>query len=107
MQRRKGAVGEREIAGVLSDVFGRPIKRLLGQARDSGHDITLPPFAIEVKRRARIHGIYDWIAQAQSGTPVLMMRADGKEWLVTMKLADWCKLAREEIADDSRVPAVD
>lgn len=107
--RRKGAAGEREVCALLSAEFGEKITRNIGQARDGGDDITLPPFAIECKRRAKIAGLYDWIEQAELAThfgkrarvptPVVMCRADGRTtWLVVMRFADWAKLAREEIA---------
>jgi len=96
--KRRGSTGEREICALLAAEFGIPVKRNLGQARDGGHDVTLHPFAIEVKRRARIAGLYEWIAQAQGGEPVVMVRGDGREWLVVMRFGAWCKLAREEIA---------
>lgn len=106
--RRKGAAGENELAKLLSDSLGIEVKRILGQARDSGHDINLLPFAVEVKRRKKIAGLYEWIAQADpvrvagdetpSRIPTLMLRADGKEWLVVMRLPDWIQVAREEIS---------
>jgi Holliday junction resolvase len=98
-QRRKGASGERELCGILSDALGFNVSRILGQARDSGHDIDVPGFSIEVKRRQRIALLYSALAQAMNGkgTPALMLRADGKEWLVVMHLPDFIKLAREEI----------
>src|SRR5208282_4924502 len=113
-QRTKGAGGERELCGILSDALGPVVKRKLGQARDSGHDIDLPPFRIECKRRKRIANLYEWMAQAAetyclvlhpdgtstdlSDTPVVALRADGKGWLVVLRLGDFIKLAREEIA---------
>jgi predicted transcriptional regulator len=118
-QRRKGAGGERELCSRLADALGRIVKRKLGQARDSGHDIDLPPFQIECKRRKRIAGLYEWMEQASFGRlttaqeigpgvpgpifpkPVVMLRADDREWLVVMRLPDWITLAREEIASVS------
>jgi len=99
-QRTKGAAGERELAGILADALGIEVKRKLGQARDSGNDIDLPGFAVECKRRARLAGLYEWIAQADGGNgpPVLILRADGKGWLAVMRLPDWITLAREEVA---------
>jgi hypothetical protein len=104
--RTKGAGGERELCALLSDAFGEKITRKLGQARDSGHDVDLPPFNIECKRRARVGNLYEWMQQAnvpfttQSYMPVPMvaLRADGREWLVVMRLPDWIKLAREEVS---------
>ena len=100
-QRRKGANGENELARILSDHFGRVVKRTLGQARDGGHDIETPPFRWEVKRRKKL-AAYDFIEQAaqacQDGaTPVVAMRADGKGWLVLMRLEDALPLIRGEL----------
>ena len=104
MQRRKGANGENEVCALLTDAFGLPgkLKRRLGQARDGEHDIDLPPLRIEVKRRARIANLYEWIDQCSTGShpgdiPVVMLRADMKGWLVCLELGHFIKLAREEI----------
>jgi hypothetical protein len=106
-QRRKGAAGEREVCALLTDALGSRITRNIGQARDGGDDITLAPFAIEVKRRARIGNLYEWLQQAQTankGIPVVVCRADGEKWCVVMRFDDWIALAREEVianvADD-------
>ena len=103
-QRTKGAGGEREVCEILTNALGTKIKRVLGQARDGGHDITLAPFKLEVKRRKTL-AIYDWWSQilmACKGdeTPVIVMRADGEEWLAVVRLNDFIKLAREEISND-------
>ena len=106
LSRRKGAAGERELATLLTDALGEKIRRKLGQARDGGDDIEVAgPFVSECKRRARIGHVYDWMAQAEFATPegyhmpVVMMRADGQDWLVLMRFLDWARLAREEISD--------
>lgn len=111
--RQRGQEGEREVCSILADALGRQVKRALGQERDRGTDIVeLDPFRIEVKRRKAIANLYDWIAQADSylgytgvriplplnNKPVVMLRADGKDWLVVMRLPDWIKLAREEVS---------
>jgi Holliday junction resolvase len=97
--RARGARGERELCNLFTDALGFNVSRRLGQARDSGHDIDLPGFDIEVKKRRKIALLYEALGQAESGsgTPVVASRADGKDWLVTMYLTDWIKLAREEI----------
>ena len=97
--KRRGDSGEREVAFLLQDYLGIDVKRKLGQARDSGHDIDLEPFSVEVKRRKKVGGLYQWLGQAIAQTPVVMLRADGKGWLVTMYLEDWIRLAREEICE--------
>ncbi len=104
-QRRKGQSGEREVCALLQAEFGVKVGRKLSQCRDAGNDIDLGPFVIECKRRARIGNVYDWISQAEFATPdgygmpVVMMRADGQDWLVLMRFIDWARLAREEISD--------
>ena len=97
--RQRGQEGEREICALLSAEFGFVVRRRLGQERDSGHDVSLPGFALECKRRRRIAGLYEWLAQADGAMcpPVVLARADGQEWVVIMKFRDWCRLAREEI----------
>ena len=104
-QRRKGAAGEREACAALAEEFGTVVRRNLGQARDSGHDISLGRWSIEVKRRKSMPTLYSWIEQANGGpgTPAVMARADGEDWLVVMRFRDWARLAREDIsADDGK-----
>ena len=104
--RRKGANGEREIAGILTELLGQEVSRRLGQAREGGHDLNgTGPYILEIKRRARIGGIHEWMAQAEascepgaSQAPVVAFRADGERWLVAMRIEDWAKLVREELA---------
>lgn len=97
--RERGARGERELCHLLADSLGFSVTRNLGQARDSGHDVDVPGFSIEVKRRRRIGLLYEALEQALGGEgiPAVASRADGKEWLVTMRLGDWIKVCREEI----------
>lgn len=97
MQRNKGAQYEREIANDLAATFLRPIKRKLGQARDSGNDIDLPPFRIECKRYASI-AVYTWLEQCVAACglrdiPVVVARADSKESIVVLRFCDFKKLA--------------
>ena len=96
-QRRKGAAGEREACKALADEFGIDVSRNLSQTRDGGWDISLPPFQIEVKRRKRIGNLYEWLGQAKGELPTLMLRADGKGWLVVMEFDKWARLARGEL----------
>jgi hypothetical protein len=100
-QRTKGATFERDVANDLTADWGIKIKRNIGQARDGGDDITVPPFRIECKRRAGI-AVYDWLAQCEracelSEIPVVIARADQKDAIVIMRYSDWKKLAREEL----------
>lgn len=103
-QRTKGANGERELCRILSDELGTVVKRNLSQTREGGCDIVLGPYNVEVKRRARIGQIYDWIEQAEASCvdtgrkPVVICRADGKGWLAVVRLPQWIEAAREDIA---------
>jgi hypothetical protein len=98
--RQRGAEGEREVCSLLSAEFGHAVKRRLGQERDSGHDVDLPGFTVEVKRRKAIAGLYVWLEQAGSTQqpPAVLARADCREWLAVMRLSDWVRLARKEFA---------
>lgn len=97
--RRRGAATERELCAKLTADFGMVIQRKLGQARDSGHDVDLPGYCIEVKRRRRIALVYDAMAQAEPAakqdgtTPAVFLRADGKGWLVVLRYEDWQQMA--------------
>ena len=96
--RRKGASGEREVATILSESLGVTVKRILGQERDSGNDIEQGSFRFEVKRRKRVGQLYEWFDQVKPGkVPVVMLRADGREWIACMRITDWLRIAREEL----------
>lgn len=101
-QRTKGAVGEREVCHLIQDVLGVNAKRNLSQTREGGCDIAVGPYHIEVKRRARIGGIYDWIGQARGSCkdgkrPVVFCRADGEKWLVVMTAEEALRLLGNEL----------
>lgn len=94
-QRRKGAAGEREFAKLLSDWLGVPVKRILGQARDGGHDIQARGCKFEVKRRKRI-AMLRWFEQVErsagDSAPVVAMREDNGEWFVTLRADKFIEL---------------
>ena len=103
-QRIKGAAGEREVVHIIRDTLGIECHRNLDQVRDGGADIFLKPYRIEVKRRARIGLVYDWISQAEKACaigerPVVAFRSDGKGWLAVVPLTHFLSLIREEIAE--------
>ena len=108
--RQKGAAGEREIAAILTEELGIPVKRILGQARDSGSDISTPPYRWEIKRRKAGNIAYQWMEQATVSLlpgerPIVAFRSDGKKWMVVMPLEEAVKLIREELTqDDDPVP---
>lgn len=101
-QRTKGAAGEREICDMIFENLGIEVHRNLQQTRDGGADIKLKPYSIEVKRRAAIGNIYDWMNQASAGCdmaerPIVVCRADRKQWLAVMPIEELFRLIREEV----------
>ena len=101
-QRTKDAAGEREVCHLIQDTLGVEAKRNLSQTREGGCDIAVGPFHIEVKRRAKIGGIYDWMEQAEASCmsgehPVVFCRADGKKWLVVMTAEEALRLLGNEL----------
>lgn len=102
-QRTKGAAGEREICELIFQHLGIQVHRNLSQTRDGGADIKLNPYSIEVKRRAAIGNIYEWMDQAERGCdfperPIVVCRADRKKWLAIMTIDELLRLIREEVA---------
>lgn len=78
------------------------VHRNLSQTRDGGADIKLNPYSLEVKRRAAISRIYDWMDQATAGCdtterPIVVCRADRKQWLAILPIDEFFRLIREEV----------
>jgi hypothetical protein len=102
-QRRKGAAAEREVATILTDSLGIAVKRQLGQARDGGDDIRVGRWRLEVKRRETL-AMDAWSAQveacAEAGErPAVIYRRSGQPWRISMLLADFIPLLREDIQE--------
>lgn len=105
-QRTRGATTEREIAGRLTEALGRPVSRVLGQARDGGADIHLELFGgrtarLEVKRRASF-AVQAFMAQAAAACqdrdlPAVVLRPDRAEPLVLLRWEDFVELIRGEL----------
>jgi hypothetical protein len=120
--RRKGAAGERELAGILSDELGFEVKRKLDQARDGGHDIQVGRFCIEVKRQERL-AIEDWCRQVEASVttaanidsegdfglpvPVVVFRRSGQPWRVVVPLDWFMGVLREDLNAKRDVPPRD
>jgi hypothetical protein len=106
LQRQRGAATEREIATHLSAQLGIEVKRKLGQARDSGEDINVPPFRIEVKRRRSL-AVMDFMRQCETGSTagevsVVIMRVDGDlRPVVMLRLDDFIPLMRSRLGGGS------
>lgn len=86
--RKKGAEFEQEVARALG------VRRNIGQVRDGGDDITLPPYRIECKRRKKLDTVNDWMTQVRATceddeAPVVVFRQDRGKPLVIMDFAQW------------------
>ena len=95
--RRKGAAGERELAGRLRD-YGYMCRR--GQqycgVNGDADVVGLPGIHIECKRVERLN-LYDAMAQAvhdaRAGeTPAVFHRKNNCDWLVTLRFEDFMRL---------------
>lgn len=101
-QRTKGAAGEREVCHLIRDTLGFDAKRNLTQTREGGFDIAVGPYRLEVKRRARIGQIYDWMDQADASCepgarPAVVARADGKKWFAVVTIEEFLRLIGNEL----------
>ena len=101
--RRKGAVGERELAGILRNEYGyKDAKRGQQYCGINGNaDVVdaLPGIHIECKRTERLN-LYEAMSQAKRDArehelPAVFHRKNNAEWLVVMPLDDWMNLYRE------------
>lgn len=105
--RRKGAEGERELAGLLREHGYRDARR--GQqycgANGDADVVGLPGIHIECKRveRMNIHEAMDQAVRdckeplpfEGERLPAVFHRKNNCGWLVTMRLDDWIQIYRE------------
>ena len=101
MARNKGAAGERELAGILTDELGFEVKRKLGQARDGGDDIQVEHYRLEVKRREALR-LDDWCQQIEKvcdprEVPIVAYRRNGQPWRAVVPMAWLIKQIREDL----------
>lgn len=94
---------EREICTRIRETLGiNAVPNVMHSREGGGADIKLNPYSIEVRRRARIGLLYDWMTQAKKDClhderPLVLCRADGKEWLAVMPIDELFRLMREEL----------
>lgn len=106
-QQRKGADGERELAGVLKG-YGFPVERGGSLSYGAVPDLVgLPDIHIEVKRVERLN-VSEAMKQSirdserfHDGMPALFHRRNRESWLVTMRLDDWMRLYHPSNTDPS------
>lgn len=98
MQQRKGADGERELAGILAE-YGYDVHRGASQNYGTEPDLSgLAGVHIEVKRTQQLR-LHDAMEQAKrdavkfaDGLPAVFHRRNREPWKVTMELKDWLEL---------------
>lgn len=105
--KNKGDRSEREIAAILADQLGIPMRRKLGAGRqdDTGDLEGLPLWTCEVKNYRSIvdglnAGLHDSVReQVNAGTPygVAFIRRPGGRWFAAMTIEQFCAVARETL----------
>lgn len=99
--RRKGAGGEREIAHMFQNEGYETARRGI-QVAGEADVIGVPYLHLEIKRYGQgLKKLYAFVEQAQrdakkmGGKPTVILRTDGKPWLVVQTFEDWIELYRE------------
>jgi hypothetical protein len=104
--KRKGDAAEREVAGLLSDLLGMPVRRKLGAGRmdDEGDLEGVAGWTLEVKNRPGdvLRALREGLAdvereQANAGTTfgAALIRRPGGRWFVAMSLEQLATVVRE------------
>ncbi len=104
-QKAKGDRAELEVARLVADLTGYPVRRKLGAGRadDTGDLDGIPQTTVQVKNfkdttRAIREAIDDLENQrVNAGTPfaVAFIRRPGGRWLAVSTIEHWCTLHRE------------
>jgi hypothetical protein len=104
-QKDRGDRAERELAAILADQLGIPVRRKLGAGRldDIGDIDGLPDTTVQAKNytditRALREGLDAAVRQqANAGTThgVAFIRRPGGRWFAAMTIEQWCTLWRE------------
>lgn len=109
--KRKGDAAEREVAGLLSDLLGMPVRRKLGAGRqdDCGDIDGIPGWTLECKNRPNdvLRALREGLAdvereQANAGTThgAALIRRPGARWFVAMSLEQFATVVRELLPED-------
>lgn len=95
--RTKGARAERELAKLISETWGYPVRRGFTFHHESDL-VGLAGIHCEVKNlqklniRKAMEQAEDEAEKRKDGLPTVFHRIPGGGWLVTMKLSDWIDL---------------
>ena len=102
---RKGSRAELEIASILAEHTGQPVRRKLGAGRqdDTGDLVGFPGVTIEIKNYRNVtDAINDGLTDLEremrnSGDPlgVCFVRRPGGRWIAVMDVPMWCTWWRE------------
>jgi hypothetical protein len=93
MQRRKGQVGEREAAALISEHTGWEVTRRVRNAAGDSDLLGVPGWSVEIKRYANASAsqIASWwdqcVGQADGEIPVLFYRLNHGQWRVVWPVA--------------------
>ncbi len=107
--KQKGKRGELEFAR-LCRANGWNVRRTAqycGNTGDAADVVGLPGVHVEVKRVERLN-IEDAMAQARRDSkksgrvPIVAHRKNNREWLITMRAADWFDMFREWRGEESK-----
>ena len=103
----KGDNAEREIAKLLSDLLGLPVRRKLGAGRfdDCGDLDGIPDTCAQVKNyrdvgraiREAVDDLPTQVANAGATHGVAFIRRPGGRWLAVMDVPTWATLIRETL----------
>lgn len=100
--KRKGAVGEREVAHILQEhgYDARRTAQYCGNTGDAADVIGLDGFHIEVKR-CETTKIWDWIHQAERDhkadtVPLVVFRKSHEDWQVCISFNSFLELLRSK-----------
>lgn len=110
---RKGANAERELADLLSEMFGVHVRRLArpylpGLDSHSPDVFGLPGIHCESKRRRKLslgQSIEQAARDACGNIPVVFSRANGETWVASIRLSDLSAFATAIIMLTSSQPA--
>jgi hypothetical protein len=107
-QKRKGDAAELEIARILNNELGLPVRRKLGAGRadDAGDLDGLPGVAAQVKNYRNVttaladamNDLPAQVAHAGADYGAAFIRRPGGRWVVAMSVPDWCALYREALS---------
>jgi len=109
MSKNKGAQGERELAGILRDLWGVEARRgqqFCGSNGDPDVVTSLENIHIEVKRTETL-SLYKAMDQAKSDSgvsiPVVMHRKNSQKWVMIIELdqvLEFCRILSERTIDE-------